>query len=516
MVKRATLLVLPTGCGKTICFGALVKRWQAGRVLVLAHREELITQAIDKIERMTGERPDMEMAGARADSGYLTGKAKCIVASKDSLHKKRIERFSRDEFGLIVTDEAHHAVAETYLRVYDYFGPAKHLGVTATPDRHDEAALGKVFESVAYVYEIEDAINDGWLVPIRQRFVEVVGLDYSGARTTAGDINIHDAEFALERHLKGIVDSIRTIADQRKCLVFATTVAQAQRMSDIFNEYEADSSRWVCGETPKDERRNTLASYADRQFRFLVNVGVLTEGYDDPTTEIVAMARPTKSRALYAQMAGRGTRPLPGLVDGEPDGERRKAAIASSGKPSLEIIDFAGNSGRHKLVTAADILGGKVSDEVIERANRNIRKSGRDTDALEEIAKAEAELHAEREAARPRAIYTSQDISPFDELAIEPPRRRGWDSRTPLTEKQHDVLRGAGIAIQADMPRAEASRLISEIIRRRANGLCTYKQAKLLRKFGWGDAATQMGFAQASKILDGEIGRSKKRSLAIG
>src|SRR5262249_45671406 len=158
-------------------------------------------------------------------------------------------------------------------------------------------------------------------------------------------------------------------------------------------------------------------------------------------------ARPTKSRCLYSQMIGRATRPIAGLVDNFPTSERRKAAIAASIKPNCLVIDFAGNSGRHKLITTADILGGKVSDEAISRAVFKIKQKGQAVNMAEALDEEERKLQREiearkqREAARKahlvgKAYYSTKMISPFDVLQMQPVRERGWDKGKSLSEKQ--------------------------------------------------------------------------------
>ena len=340
---RSTLLVQPTGTGKTVTFAHVINRMPMGRALVLAHREELIVQAADKIARVTGAKPDTEMAEMRADHGMF-GKARVVVSSIQTQcagrnGDTRMKRFDPQEFGLLVVDEAHHATAPTYRRVLEHYGQnqdLKILGVTATPDRHDEEALGQVFDSVAFDYELLDAIRDGWLVPIHQRSVVVDGLDYSGVRTTAGDLNGADLARVMEYEetLHGIAHPTVELAAGRKALVFAASVAHAERLCEIFNRHSTGCARFVTGTTPKDERRGMLADYAAGKFQMLVNVGVATEGFDEPGIQVVVMARPTKSRALYAQMAGRGTRALPGLVDAHEAADARRAAIAASAKPA--------------------------------------------------------------------------------------------------------------------------------------------------------------------------------------
>jgi len=509
----ATLLVMPTGCGKTITFAEVIRRRPPGRAMLLAHREELIFQGAEKIKAVAGIQPDIEMADLHAGSD-LFSKSAVVVSSIQTQNAGengdgRMTRFDPADFGLLIIDEAHHACAPSYRRVIDYYrrNPnLKVLGVTATPDRSDEQALGRIFETVACDYEMRNAIHDGWLVPIKQRAVTVDGLDYSSVRTTAGDLNGADLARVMEYEeaLHGVVHPTVELAAGRKTLVFAASVAHAERMCEIFNRHKKNSARFVCGATPKDQRREMLADYAAGRFQILCNVGVATEGFDEPGIEVVVMARATKSRSLYAQMAGRGTRPLAGVVDGPETAELRREAIAGSAKPACEIIDLVGNSGRHKLVTTADILGGNYSDDVIERAKKKAETAGgAPVDMEEALLDAEQELREQRERARRAAVranatYSSSMVDPFDVLDIEPQRERGWDKDRLPSDKMTAFLEKAGIPTK-DLTFTRARQLIGEVIKRRQAKKCTYKQARILAKYGY---STDVPFKQASEIID--------------
>jgi len=523
--NASTLIVLPTGAGKTIVFSHVAERMRPmGRIMVVAHREELITQAANKIEDVTGIKPDIEMADQQANEHAFFGQCEIVVASVQTLiagNPPRMQRFNPDDFTLLITDEAHHAPAASYRRIYDWFhrNPnLKHLGVTATPDRADERALGKVYGSVAFDYEISDAVADGYLVPIKQRLVECESLDFSKIRTTAGDLNGKDLAQVMEyeQSLHEIAAPTLELTAGRRTLVFAASVAHAERLAEIFNRHDPGVARWVCGKTPKDRRRQILRDYTAENFRVLVNVGVFTEGFDDPGVRSVVLARPTKSRALYAQMVGRATRPLPGIVDGLEDAEERRVAILESHKPDCEIIDFVGNAGKHKLMTAADILGGKYDDAVVERAKAKAKK-GEAVDVEAALFEAEKEIHDEKaaaeEAARRKAIkakanYRTRTVDPFDVLAIEPKREREWDKGKQATHKQIDFLRRAGIELHDDTSRAHAGQLITEIFRRRENGLCTFKMAKLLQKYGYSGDLTMY---DAKQTIDAIAANNWKR-----
>lgn len=516
----AVLAVMATGLGKTVFFSHVAKHFmQYGRVMMLAHREELIYQGKDKMGRVTGVDADIEMGQSWALNNYfksdiIVSTVQTQIAGMDG--EGRMTRFDPNEFSLLIIDEAHHAVAQTYQRVIQHYRQnpkLKVLGVTATPDRTDEEALGKIFTSVSYEYDIRNGIEDGWLVPIEQMIVEVRTLDFSQMRTTAGDLNGKDlaAQMEFEENLHGIADPTLQIVGNRKTLVFAASVAQAERLSEIFNRHKPGCAEFVTGGTPKEYRRKVFDAFAKNQLQFLTNVGVATEGFDDPGIEVVVMARPTKSRCLYTQMCGRGTRPLDGVVDGLVDAVARKSAIACSAKPSVEIIDFVGNCGRHKLVSSADILGGKHTNEVIELAKeyaKSTSKNGKPANMMTELQKAESEIArrrrmAEESAARKhirgKATFHTRRVNPFDMFDITPYRERGWHKGRLPTTKQINYLQKNGVDTDG-MTFTQASQLIDTLIKRRESKLCTFKQAKVLKRAGLNPK--DLTFIQASKLID--------------
>jgi type I site-specific restriction endonuclease len=266
----------------------------------------------------------------------------------------------------------------------------------------------------------------------------------------------------------------------------------------------------VCGKTDKDERRKTLAAFSSGKLQYVVNVGVLTEGFDDPGVEVVVMGRPTKSRSLYAQMVGRATRPLPGLVDGLDSADERRMAIGGSGKPACLVVDFVGNSGRHKLMTSADILGGNVSDEAVDRAVAKLKEAGGPVDmakALEDEEKA-LEFERAREAARranlkAKAAWAVKQVNPFDVFQLSPVKARGWNAGKALSGKQRAILEKAGIDPDS-VDYAGGRQLLNEVFRRWEAGLCSYKQARILRKHGYDGNQTR---DEAAGILDGIFGK---------
>jgi superfamily II DNA or RNA helicase len=427
--------------------------------------------------------------------------------------------------GLLVHN-CHHATAASYRRVYDWFyqnESLRHLGVTATPDRADEEALGQIFESVAFDYGILDGINDGWLVPINQQFIHVEGLDLSECKSDRVDLKDVDVARVMSQEglLHKVVDPVVQIAGDVPTLVFAASVEHAHKMAEIFNRHKPDSAVAIDGTTEKDERREQLKRFSQGEFQYLVNMGVFLEGFDEPRIGCVAMARPTKSRALYAQVAGRGTRPLPGIVDGIELSESRRQLIASSGKPSMLMLDFVGNSGRHKLVCTADILGGNESDEVIERATKNAQKesaAGRRVDMSDELEKAKEQLEEELKARKraeaaaaagaaarrqviAKAKFSAKAVNPFDIFDIVPKREPGWHKGRRPTPGQLSALERFKVDSQTidKLSFFQAGQMLDVLVNRASKGLCTVKQAKILGRFGQG---TDVTFAEASRLID--------------
>lgn len=495
--NRSTLLVMATGLGKTVVFSQLVAMAKRGKVMVVAHREELVTQAANKIEMIAGTYPEIEMADQHAGTSLISS-GDIVVASVQTLTAgRRMEKFDPSRFSLLIFDECHHIKASTWMRVFNHFTKnenLKVLGVTATPKRTDNSALGEAFDTVAYDYSLAKAIPDGWCVPLEMMVVEVDDLNYDEVRTTAGDLNAKDLAKLMEQEyaLHAIATPTLELAAARRTLVFAASVEGGRRLTEILNR-DKPRARFVSGKTPKLERKEIIESFAAGEYDVLVNVGVLTEGFDDPGIEAIVLARPTKSQSLWMQMIGRGTRPLPGVVDDADDTpEARRAAIASSSKPNVLILDFAGNATRHNLVQAVDVLGGDYSEETRERAKQLARGRGqvKPEDLLEE---AEDQLSEEREAARLEAVakraklrartkYRTKMIDVFGVLPhLDHELSIGY--KEPPSDKQMDMLGRNGID-GAQLSKRQAQQAITNIIARRQQGLCTLKQMDLLGRFG--------------------------------
>jgi superfamily II DNA or RNA helicase len=445
---RSTLINLATGLGKSVCFSEVMRRWDVanqGRILLIAHRKELIYQAVAHAKR-AGLTSGIEMAGRYAKNEdvviasvqSLNGSTKCTACFGEGCDDctngktKRFTRFNPRDFGLVTIDEGHHAVAKSYRNVLAWFGQnpgQKTLLVTATPKRADKKGLNNICESVAATVTLREGIEGGWLVPIRQKFVTVDGLDISKVGESKGDLAAGQLERAFlgtdeveERQLHAIVKPTLMEAAGRKTLVFASGKEHAEKLCACFNA-NGTNAEVVTDDTDDMTRQQSVKRYTEGSLQVLVNCMVFTEGFDAPATAVVANCRPTKSESLYLQIIGRATRTLPGVVDGPETPELRKAAIEGSHKPYCTILDFVGNSGEHKLISVADVLAGdRVEPIDLKEAVRIATETGEavDIEALAEKVKQARQEQAERkEQERLRRLMTNTKADHADYTAVD-------------------------------------------------------------------------------------------------
>jgi superfamily II DNA or RNA helicase len=522
----STAISMPTGTGKTVVFAACGDSREWGRVLVLAGRQELIEQAQDKIYQVTGEKPDIDMgqqySPMLARDLFASGKYVCGSVQTVS-RMRRLQRYDWKDFGLIVVDEGHHALAPTYRRILDTARAAnpqiKALFVSATFDRGDGKAMGQIIESVAYRYDINDAIKDGYLVPVHQQFAHIQGLDFSHVRTKGGDLDSDELAAVLaddggEMPHK-IASAMVQAAGEEKAVIFTVDVASAYRTADIINRIRGRQDLAVAmdGTWDKDRRRAVLASYERGEFQYLLNCNLFVEGWDSPTVSVVGMARPTKSRALYAQAVGRGLRPLPGLVDrgGLHCESDRRAAIAGSSKTRCLVVDLVGNAGRHKLVSAADLLGGDYEEAVVCAAKKRAAKRKGPSDMKKLLEEEKDRLFRKREAAErrreadKRGVYANAAVEwvPVDPFLPDVmPGAAGSDflrTERPASAGQVNHLKSLGVDARG-MSFESAQRLIAKSFARRKAGLCPLSQMNRLEAFGYpGEKMTQ---DRANAVLD--------------
>lgn len=507
-------------CGKTVTAASILHdRAKQGRILWLAHRGELLDQAAEALSKRIGLSCEIEKAERRADRDGLFGMSDVVVGSVQTLRGKRLRSWDPNAFSTVVVDECHHAPARTYRQILDHFDDAKVLGLTATPDRGDGVAMGHVFTDCAYTLETRDAIRDGWLTPIVQKAVSIAEIDLSDVKTVRGDLDERQLSqiMEVEESLHGIVNGVQKYRSDRPTIVFCVSVAQSKELSRIFNDYGIRAAQ-IDGETPAVIRAERLTQFRTREIDLLVNVGVLTEGFDAPLASCVAIARPTKSRSLYAQMIGRGLRPLT-PPDVSQTVEERKAALAASPKPNALVLDFVGNAGRHRLVNPIDILAGKdLPDDVAKRA-KELAEGGMMTDDALTQAEAEAvererlaEEKRKREAKiRAVAAVRARSVDPFDvtESGLAPEHRATREQLQYLSS----FVRPKDLAkLEKSLSKQGASKLAKKLKDRRRQGLCTYAQAKVLARAG---LRVDVSFETASSIIDWLSSHEWKPSAAM-
>ena len=481
-----TLLVLPTGCGKTIVFAKVAEDCvrQGSRVLILAHRGELLTQAADKILRAT----NLGCAVEKAEETCMGSWFRIVVGSVQTLaRQKRLEAFPEDYFTTIIIDEAHHCLSESYQRVLEHFPGAKVLGVTATPDRGDMRNLGSYFESLAYEYTLPKAIREGYLSKI-QALTIPLKIDLGGVAVQAGDFKAGDIGTALDPYLEGIASEMETHCRGRKTVVFLPLVKTSQKFRDILNAHGFSAGE-VNGES--GDRAEVLKDFDEGRYDALCNSMLLTEGWDCPSVDCIVVLRPTKVRSLYCQMVGRGTRLYPG-------------------KDHLLLLDFLWHTERHELCHPASLICD--SREVAEQMTENLAEAGRPVDLEEAEKTASEDVVAQREEALAKQLQEMKHrkgklVDPLQfEMSIQAEDLSGyvpsfgWECAPP-SEKQVKALEKWGIqAVQVENA-GKASKLLDRLDRRRAEGLTTPKQIRFLEGRGFQHVGT-WSFNAAKRMID--------------
>jgi len=312
---RRQLVALPTGTGKTVIFSRLIAE-RRGRALVLAHRDELIGQAAEKILTVN---PAASVGIVKAERNE--SHRDIVVASIQTLAREsRLARIDPAGFRTVVVDEAHHAAADSYRRALEHFGCFSEagpltVGFTATPERADEKALGEVFAEIVYRRDILTMMRSGYLCDLRAIQVSLEA-DFNELHSLHGDfIDAEASEMLMAANAPAhAVAAYKEHAPGRKTLLFTPTVELAHLMAGEFSS-NGISAEALSGETPKDERRGILNRLNSGATRVVANCAVLTEGFDEPSVDCVIVARPTRSKTLYVQMIGRGTRLYPGKDD---------------------------------------------------------------------------------------------------------------------------------------------------------------------------------------------------------
>lgn len=481
-----TLLVLPTGTGKTIVFASVAAdQVRAGdRVLILAHRGELLEQAADKLQRSTG----LVSAVEKAESTCLDSWFRVVVGSVQTLQRTaRLERFPQDYFGTIIIDEAHHAITDGYRRILDYFSGAKVLGVTATPDRGDMRNLGEVFDSLAFEYKLTDAIKEGYLCKIMAQTIPLQ-LDITSVTMSGGDYAVGDLGTALDPYLEQIAAEMARRCKSRKTVVFLPLIKTSQKFRDLLNTYGFRAAE-VNGQS--DDRRQVLADFDAGKYNVLCNSMLLTEGWDCPSVDCVVVLRPTKVRSLYSQMVGRGTRLSPGKTD-------------------LLLLDFLWMTDKHELCRPADLV---CEDRTVARQmTEHLAETGCPEDIEEAAAQASEDVVAQREEALAQQLEEQRRkkaklVDPLQyEMSIQAEDLAGyvpafgWEAGPP-SEQQTSALEKLGILPDAVESAGKAALLLDRLNKRRDEGLTTPKQIRCLEKYGFQHVGT-WSFEAARHMID--------------
>lgn len=484
---RRTLLVLPTGCGKTIVFAKITEDCvqNGDRVLILAHRGELLEQAADKIAKATG----LGCATEKAEQSCLGSWFRITVGSVQSLMREtRLSRFPEDYFNTIIIDEAHHCISDSYQRVLNHFTDAKVLGVTATPDRGDMKNLGQVFESLAYEYTLPKAIKEGYLSPIKAVTIPLQ-VDLTGVGVQSGDFKAGDLGTALDPYLESIAQEMEKYCKDKKTVVFLPLVKTSQKFRDILNGHGFRAAE-VNGES--SDRAEILENYAAGKYNVLCNSMLLTEGWDCPDVDCIVVLRPTKVRSLYCQMVGRGTRLAPG-------------------KDHLLLLDFLWHTERHELCHPAHLIC--ESEEVAQKMTENLKKDAGCPIDIEEAEQAASEdVVAQREEALAQKLAEMKRrkrklVDPLQfEMSIQAEDLAGyvpafgWEMAPP-SDKQKKTLEKLGIMPDEIENAGKASKLLERLDKRRQEGLTTPKQIRFLEGRGFQHVGTWQ-FETAKKLID--------------
>ena len=484
---KKTLLVLPTGCGKTIVFAKVAENQvrHGSRVLILAHRGELLEQAADKIGKATR----LGCAVEKADQTCIGSWFRVVVGSVQSLmREKRLSQFPEDYFGTIIIDEAHHCISGSYQKVLGHFPEARVLGVTATPDRGDMRNLGEVFESLAYEYTLPRAIREGYLSPIKAMTIPLK-LDLSGVALQSGDFKAGDLATALDPYLYQIAEEMAKYCRERKTVVFLPLVKTSQKFRDILLEKGFRAAE-VNGESKN--RAEILEDFDQGKYNVLCNSMLLTEGWDCPSVDCVVVLRPTKVRSLYSQMVGRGTRLHPG-------------------KEHLLLLDFLWHTERHELCHPASLIC--ENEDVARKMTEDLEAAaGCPVDLEEAEKKASEEVVAKREEALAAKLAEMKHrkkklVDPLQfEMSIKAEDLAGyvpsfgWEM-SPPSEKQKAALEKLGIYPDEIDNSGKAEKLLDRLAIRRNEGLTTPKQIRFLESRGFQHVGTWQ-FETAKKLID--------------
>ena len=505
---KSTLALMATGTGKGSVLLALMRRFLSSPktppdalAIALAHRDELVDQPIDQAHRF-----GLMLAREQGPSTAVGGMARAISGTIQTMIS-RLHRYDRKSVKLLIIDEAHHACSDTVREIIEYFSDAYLVGFTATADRHDGVGLGEVFKSVAYDYQIETAVENGWLVPPIPRRYIIDGLDLDKLRARGGDLPPEELGQLMAQVSHTVAPALVRHTGEHQAIVFCVTVAHAYAQAESLKRYTSGVVAVADGTTDKDERRQMVRDFRDGKIQYLINAQLWTEGLDTPNATVCAMLRPTLARGFYTQCAGRVLRPLQGVVDApelRDDPAGRRAAIAASAKPNAYILDFSGVSEKHSLVGPLDALAGRltpaerlalVSIELVgDQSAVPLIQQARKLAAIE--AAREAELVAE-------AACRSYDVDPFHPVvAMGMKGLRDDPNEARASEKMAKFLARNGVENAAALSASTAKKLQGTIIVRDRLHLASINQSIALQRAGVPTVSTlKMSIIKASALM---------------
>lgn len=482
---ESTLLVLPTGTGKTVLAGMCVEEQlqRGGKTLFMAHREVLIEQAYKTLSKF-GFNTAIEMGvnDARKSAAVL-GAHDVVVGSVQSLQGDRLMRWHPESFSQIIVDEAHRSLADQYTKTLNWFQGYNLLGITATPERGDARNLGSRYKTKAYEYRLRQAIKDGWIVQIRTRECQV-NIDLRGVSTIGGDLSLGEVAERVGPKIEELARAFIAEIGDRQAVNFLPDVGSAMFFADVCNALGVKAC-YVAGEggrfgMSKEERKAALKAYSNKEYQIVACCELLIEGWDCPETSAVGITRATLQSYRYRQMVGRGTRPHP-----------------ESGKKDCLVIDFDWTTDKEckDLCSVVSLFDdGSLDDEVVTVANEIVKASkGKEINSEEVIEEAEKIIRTRdrfmvrltgKSAEFKTITYDPVGVSKVLDIKLN--RKYDLDKKgvNPATGPQLRMLKSLGIEAPDGLSKWGASKMIDKLVKRKKQGLASALQVGDLLSHG--------------------------------
>ena len=509
---ESTLIVMPTGTGKSVLAGMCIERAKETfhkPSLFIAHREILITQAFKTLQYF-GMDAAVEMAGQNAREYIATaGHPDAVVGSIQTLQSDRLMTWPRDYFGLIVIDECHHALADSYTKTLNWFTGYRLLGITATPSRGDERNLGARFATKAYEYRLRNAIEEGYLVPLKTRTCPTK-VNLKGVKMSGGDFSVGDLEERIGPELEKLARGFVREIQERTAVAFLPDVGSAMAFAQILVEL-GYSARYVAGSggnfgMKRAEKNENLEAFNKGEFQIVVCNELLVEGWDCPRVEAVGILRPTFHQYRYTQMVGRGTRPSP-----------------DTGKTDCLIVDFDWETDAEAkdLCSTVDLFDdGSIDENVFATARAIAAERAVDVDPLELIEEAE-EVERTRVRFRIRLTGKEEEYKAWEHdpvgvakiLDIKLNKKHDLNKRgnNPASEAQLSLLTNLGIKSPEGLSKWGASKMIKNIMKRKERGESSAAQVQILMSNGVDPEMARGMSHEAAKSAIVEIDHAKAK-----